>query len=318
MKKKDVRQVIENLPKDMLNDINKVQHFFYGKNESLDYVRDEIAKDNKDIMFSNENESLIVMLDTKINEETLFKVAENFQSIASSYKVEYDGFQVILDDYEVEQPKFLPFENFFEPESYVKIQLSNSKYAYLLFLGGNMLSGHFFECLHLTDNGNASVEVLDKTSRIFRQPIQGVFNPQICSYVGATKEKRLPIDFSFRLMEDNCTPEQIDELYKRYNISESENNSWLRVLDKISQFGYNDLMCKSTMKYEVSIGGNGKAKWSNILPLSTNENIPMPFGAFLDNDKINAIFIDNLNELELIDKVYNGFVKDEYGSIVKH
>ena len=30
----------------------------------------------------------------------------------------------------------------------------------------------------------------------------------------------------------------------------------------------------------------------------------MPFGTFLNKDKLNAIFIDNINELALIDTVY--------------
>ena len=244
----------------------------------------------------------------------LLEAVKHFQYIASSCKIEYDGFEIMLDDHEVDHPKFLPFETFFEPASYVKLQLSNDKYAYLLFLGGNTLNGYFFDCLSLTDDGSASIEVLDDTSRVFRQPIQGTFDPQACSYVGVTKKNPLPTKFSYRLLEGSNTPEEIDELYQRYHIIESENNSWLLGMEKMLQFGDQTLACISTMKYDIAINKNGKPKWSNILPLSIDDNNPMPFGCFLNYDKLNAIFIDNINELELIDKVYGESIKDKNAS----
>ena len=304
MNRNDIRQMLEVLPEGLLDDVSRTQHFFYGENEGLDCVKDEVIKNNKEAIFIHENESLVLELDTSMNEETLLEAVKAFQDIASSYKVEYDGFEIMLDDHEIDQPKFLPFETFFEPASYVKRQLPNNKYAYLLFLGGNTLNGYFFECLSLTDDGNASVAVLDDTARVFRQPIQGTFDPQACSYVGVSKKNPLPTKFSYRLLEGADTPEEIDELYKRYNISESEPNSWLRILDKISKSGSHELFCKSTMKYDVVINENGQPKWSNMLPLSIDNNIPMPFGTFLNKDKLNAIFIDNINELALIDTVY--------------
>lgn len=317
MKKNDIKKVVKALPKNTVNKVNKIHHFFYGKNKNLDKVKNEIIENNKNASFNHKNEFLLLELYTNINEDELFKVVRELQNISSSYKVEYDGFQIVLDDDKIDQPKFLPFEKFFKPESYIKILLSNNKYTYLLFLGGNTLDGYFFECLSLTDDGNASIEVLDKKERVFRQPIQGVFDPEACRYVGVTKKKILPTKFSFRLLEDNKTPEQIDEIYKRYNISESEHNSWLHLLDKILKFGSNDLVSESTMKYEVNINEKGKVKWSNILPLSTNNNNPMPFGVFLNKDKINTMFTENINELELIDKVYRGFISENNSMILK-
>lgn len=39
------------------------------------------------------------------------------------------------------------------------------------------------------DDGNANTDVLDNTSRIFRQPIQGIFNPKIFNQVGFSEKK---------------------------------------------------------------------------------------------------------------------------------
>lgn len=119
----------------------------------------------------------------------------------------------------------------------------------------------------------------------------------------------MPISFRFRLIEDNTTPEQIDEIYNKYNIDESENNSWICVLKKIVESKSDELSCKSTMQYQVALSPKGKVKWGNLLPLLIDKNteetdIPMPFGSLLDYNKLNAIFIDHINELELIDKAY--------------
>lgn len=158
------------------------------------------------------------------------------------------------------------------------------------------------------DDGDTATEMLDNVPRIFRQPIQGIFNPKVLSHVGFSKKQFLPTDFCFRLLEDNIAPDEIDKIYSSYNIVESE-NSWIYVLDKIVKSGSKELSCKSTMQYKVTINSKGKVQWSNLLPLSIEKvtkekEVPMPFGSILDYDKLNFIFINHMNELDLIDKAY--------------
>lgn len=301
----NIERIIESLPRKILDSNNKTRHFFYGNSNSLKKIKKNI--DNADIIFDNKTDVLIVEIDTAINKNDLWKLYKKFEELSFAFKVDYDGFEVLIDN-EENQQEFLPFEIFFKPLSYIKTQLSNNAYIYLLFLGGNKLDGYFFECLSLMDDGNSNTDILDNISRIFRQPIQGIFNPKIFNNVGFSA-KKLPKSFCFRLIEDNITPEQIDEIYVKYNMNESENNSWVYVLKKIVESKSDELSCKSTMQYRVTLSSKGKVKWGNLLPLLINKNteeshIPMPFGSLLDYDKLNTIFIDNINELELIDKAY--------------
>lgn len=301
---KNITTVINNLPKYLLNTVVKTQYFFYGNNKNLKNLKAKLIEYNSNALIQQDDKSLLLFLDITINEENILKIDEDFQSLALSCQVDYDAFQIAIDDRELNRTEYSAFEKHFKPKSYVKIQLSDGQYTYLLFLGGSKLTGYFFDCVSLTDDGNASIEQLDKASRIFRQPIQGVFDPQLCSYVDHSKLNNLPLKISFRLLEGGDSPEQIDELYKRYNICESDHKSWLLALEKILQNDDTTLACKSTMKLEATINKNGKAQWSDMLPLTADEYFPMPFGCFLDYDKLNAIFIENINELELIDKVY--------------
>lgn len=306
---KDIEIIVDLLPKDILNRNNKTRHFFYGSSNSLKNIKENI--DNADVIFDNEIDALIIEINTTINTKNLWKLYQKFEELSSMFKVDYDGFEVVIENKENQQ-ELLPFEDFFKPLSYIKTRLSNNNYVYLLFLGGNKLDGYFFECISLMDNGNSNTNILDNASRVFRQPIQGIFNPKIFSLVGFS-EKKLPISFYYRLIEDNMTPEQIDEIYNKYNINESENNSWIYVLEKIVKSKSDDLSCKSTMQYRVTLNSKGKVKWSNLLPLLIDKNtkesdIPMPFGSLLDHNKLNTIFIKNINELELIDKAYQGKV----------
>lgn len=174
----------------------------------------------------------------------------------------------------------------------------------MLFLGGNKLDGYFFECLSLADEGDAVTEVLDKTLRIFRQPVQGIFSPKLFNYVGFAERKFLPTHFCFRLLEDNSASDKIGKFSNMI-----ENNNWLYILDKIVNSGSDELSCNSTLQYQVTINAKGKVKWGNLLPLSINKttqekDVPMPFGSILDYNKLNSIFVDNINELNLIDKAY--------------
>lgn len=301
----NIERIIELLPKNILGSNNKTRHFFYGNGNSLNDIKKNI--DDANIIFDDKNNALIVEINTIINKDDLWKLYQKFEELSSILKVDYDGFEVLIDG-EENQQEFLPFEDFFKPLSYIKTQLSNNDYIYLLFLGGNKLDGYFFECLSLVDDGNANTDVLDNTSRIFRQPIQGIFNPKIFNQVGFS-EKKLPISFRFRLIEDNTTPKQIDEIYNKYNIDESENNSWVYALKKIVESKSDELSCKSTMQYQVVLSPKGKVKWGHLLPLLIDKNteetdIAMPFGSLLDYNKLNAIFINDINELELIDKAY--------------
>ena len=301
----DIEKMIKLLPKNILGSNNKTRHFFYGNSNSLKNIKENI--DNADIIFDGNTDSLIIEINAEINKNDLWELYQKFEKLSSVFKVDYDGFEVLIDS-EKSQKEFPHFENFFKPLSYIKTQLSNNYYVYLLFLGGNKLDGYFFECLSLMDNGNSNTDILENTSRVFRQPIQGIFNPKIFNHVGFS-EKKLPTRFCFRLIEDNITPEQIDEIYNKYNINESENNSWVYVLEKIVKSKSDELSCKSTMQYQVTLNSKGKVKWGDLLPLSIDENteknnIPMPFGSLLDYDKLNNIFIENINELELIDKAY--------------
>lgn len=181
----NIERIIELLPTNILGGNNKTRHFFYGNSNSLNDIKKNI--DNANIIFDYKNDALIVEINTVINKDDLWKLYQKFEELSSILKVDYDGFEVLIDG-EENQQEFLPFEDFFKPLSYIKTQLSNNDYIYLLFLGGNKLDGYFFECLSLMDDGNSNTDVLDNTSRIFRQPIQGIFNPKIFNHVGSSEK----------------------------------------------------------------------------------------------------------------------------------
>lgn len=302
--KNNINQIIDSLLNYLLNTAVMTQHFFYGNDKNLEILKAKIIEYDNNAVIYREDDALLLYLSITADEKTFLKLTDNFQNLAISCQVNYDGFQIALDNCKPDTPKPNAFEKYFKAKSYVKFQLSNNKYAYFLFLGGSSSGGYLFELLSLADDGSASIEKLDETPRIFRQPIQGIFDPQYCHYVGNTNKNCLPTKFSFHLLEGNDSPEKVDALYKRYNICESDRDSWLRVMEKMLQTGDKTLACKSTIKYEVMIDKKGKAQWSSILPRIANDGLPMPFGCFLNYDKLNAIFVDNINELDLIDKVY--------------
>lgn len=173
----NIERIIELLPKNILGSNNKTHHFFYGNGNSLNDIKRNI--DDANIIFDDKNDLLIVEINTIINKDDLWKLYQKFEELSSILKVDYDGFEVLIDG-EENQQEFLPFEDFFKPLSY--------------FL-----------------------------------------------------KKKLPISFCFRLIEDNTTPKQIDEI-----IVESKSD---------------ELSCKSTMQYQVVLSPKGKVKWGHLLPL---------------------------------------------------
>lgn len=49
----------------------------------------------------------------------IWKLYQKFEELSSVFKVDYDGFEVLIDG-EENQQEFLPFEDFFKPLSYIK------------------------------------------------------------------------------------------------------------------------------------------------------------------------------------------------------
>lgn len=301
----DIEQVREMLGR-LLNVVSGeacvVEHFFYGNDENLGRVKDELIRSYTGINFGNGGRGSLVVVTRVVNDD-LSEWMEAFDAIAEVFGVEYDGYIVAPDGGCCDDRGFLPFEDFFKPLSYVKLLLSNGKYAYLLFLGGDDSNGHFFECLSLSDDGDASVEVLDKTPRIFRQPVMGYFDPLSCILVGRSQSRSLPKKFSFRCLEgEPLLPEQVDKLHKRFGIVEGKSDKWA-LLEKLVETGSKDFACPSTTQYEVTLDSKGKAKCKD-LPLPEDvEEVPMPF-FHLIFEELDNIFTKSVNGLDLLDKAH--------------
>ena len=97
----NIERIIELLPKNILGSNNKTRHFFYGNGNSLNDIKKNI--DDANIIFDDKNNALIVEINTIINKDDLWKLYQKFEELSSILKVDYDGFEVLIDGEENQQ-----------------------------------------------------------------------------------------------------------------------------------------------------------------------------------------------------------------------
>lgn len=300
-----VEKFISATPESLIGESRFVRHFFYGSDSKIRQVRRKIKDGYDNATFNMDSESMVVTIDSIISENTLTPVIENMEKIAELYGVEYDGFEVSTEDLVTELKPFDPFTDFFSPGSYVRLKLSNNKFGYLLFVGGNAKDSLFFDCIATVDDGNCSAKCLDEAPRLYRQPIQGIFDPHKCEFVGKSNRYHLPTKISFRLSYGHPSPEELDEIAREYGFQVPlADEDWLPLLKKVVESGRKIISTTST-GYIAYLDANNKVKWSEeVKIMSDQSDSPMLFGSFARYEIIDAVLTGGLDEIALLDRAY--------------
>ncbi|MCA3448350.1 MAG: hypothetical protein INF93_16820, partial [Rhodobacter sp.] len=140
-----IEGVLENLPAEALSQHRFVRHYFYGPDVRLRRLRTHLKRLRDDVMFEFLDKGLAVTVPVRLDHEGLMQSAEIMESSADDTGLEYDGFEIVLDDVE-DQVTLERLEDHVAPGSYLRFALAEGRFGYLLFLGGNKTDGYFFEC----------------------------------------------------------------------------------------------------------------------------------------------------------------------------
>lgn len=316
MYEEPVQTVIESIPEDVLGKRRFVEHFFYAPENvtkevaerKLRKIRSKIKDlyENASFRLDLEDGSLIVTLDSVIDQDSLVGLYTKLKEVAEHVTVEYDGFGVMIDELVSEAPPFEPFENYFLPRSYIRLLLGNGKFGYLLFLGGDAKTGYFYECLSTSNTGDISIDELDNSPRLYKQFVQGVFDPLRCEMIGRSLAYLNECSACFRVLKG--FPEEIESIYRKYGFSSKDKDNeenWLQLLSKLVASGGRDFFCQPSYRYCVTIDKLGVAKWSELISIESGEIFSsMPFGTLVRYENFNEALTGGLDELSLTDHAF--------------
>ena len=154
-----ITQVLDSLPAGALSQHRFVRHYFYGPDSRLRRVRTHLKRLQDDMIFDFLDKGLAVTTAARLDHDGLARSVGMMESAAAEAGLEYDGFEIVLDDVE-EQVTLEPLEDHVAPGSYLRLALGAGRFGYLLFLGGNKNDGYLFDCLALVDDGTATPGVL--------------------------------------------------------------------------------------------------------------------------------------------------------------
>jgi len=302
---KDAVELIGALPEGVINEHRFVEHFFYGAERSLRRTRSIIKKKYDDALFDIENGAMKVTIASVLNQAAISADIEAMEIASELCGVEYDGLGVILEDVVSEHAPVDPFHKHFSPGSYVKFTLTNNKTGYLLFIGGNEKDGYFFDCLSVVDDGKLTAKELDVAPRLYRQPVQGVFDPRKFQYVGSSELHKLPIVIRFKMSHGGwLTPEEIDKIANEYSFQTPlADADWLPLLKKVVDSG-KKIYISDAVECAAHVSKNGKKViWTDGEKIPADQpNQPMAFGSYASFENLNAALTGDVDELALMDK----------------
>lgn len=303
----NMKNIIDLVPSDAINQSRFVRHFFYGAEKKLKAVRKNIKNINKDTFFDFNQDALIATMAVVVDQKTLSDLYEKLLSISAGAGVEYDGFEVLTEDQTNIEKPFEPFENYFKPWSYIRMPLSNGKFGYLLYIGGDSKNGYFYECIALTDDGKSNINALDAAPRLYRQIVQGYFDPSLFNLVGLSSSKKSMTNAKFRILEGALSPEDLQLIYEKYGFqSPFKDDDWLLLLGAVKKSKGTDFFAPSIYRISVSVGDDGSVNWSDIKKCEDNEEVlPMPFGVIARHENINDALTGGLDLLSLIDETHH-------------
>lgn len=297
-----ITQVLDSLPAGALSQHRFVRHYFYGPDSRLRRVRTHLKRQQDDMMFDFLDKGLAVTTAARLDHDGLARSVGMMESAAAEAGLEYDGFEIVLDDVE-EQVTLEPLEDHVAPGSYLRLALGAGRFGYLLFLGGNKNDGYLFDCLALVDDGAATPGVLAGAPHLYRQPVQGMIDPFGVEVVGRDEGLRHPITVVFRMATDYPTPEEVAALAARHGIAADRvEQDWPVLLERLVAAGQT-IGQSDPIAYRAELKRNGRITWTEGETLSRRQAgaWPMLFGAHVTLDSLRAALTGERDIVALTD-----------------
>ena len=297
-----IEGVLENLPAEALSQHRFVRHYFYGPDARLRRLRTHLKRLRDDVMFEFLDKGLAVTVPVRLDHEGLMQSAEIMESSADDTGLEYDGFEIVLDDVE-DQVTLERLEDHVAPGSYLRFALAEGRFGYVLFLGGNKTDGYLFECFTLVDDGDSTPEKLAEAPHLYRQPVQGMIDPFGVEIVGQAKGLSYPITINFRMATDHPTPEEVAALATKHGIEPDRiERNWPLLLERMVAAGQT-VGRGDPIVYTAQLKRNGRITWSegNSLARGGGAEWPMLFGAHVTLDSLCAALTGGHDMVALTD-----------------
>ena len=297
-----ITQVLESLPAGALSQHRFVRHYFYGPDSKLRRLRTHLKRLSDDMMFDFLDKGMAVTTAVRLDHDGLAQSAGMMESSAAEAGLEYDGFEIVLDDVE-DQVTLEPLEDHVAPGSYLRFALGAGRFGYLLFLGGNKTDGYLFDCMALVDDGKATPAVLAGAPRLYRQPVQGMIDPFGVEVVGRDEGLSHPITVQFRMATDYPTPEEVAVLAARHGIAPDRiEQDWPILLERLVAAGQS-IGRGDPIAYTAQLKRNGRISWTEGDPIPRGQAgaRPMLFGAHVTLDSLRAALTGGRDIVALTD-----------------
>lgn len=299
-----IDQVLNEVPTELRSESRRVRHFFFGRESALRRLRSQIKRMRDEATFDWHDSGLTVTTVEQLSPDLLGDSVAKMETCAADAKVEYDGFEIDLEDQGEPEVPVKSFEKYFPAGSYVRFRLDDRRFGYLHFLGGSSVDGGcIFDCLATVDDGSSTLDELTVAPRLYRQPVRGVIDPLRVELVG-TEPRLNPVTVRFRLMTSYPGPEEFDAAAAEYGFrTPLGKNDWPALLARLAEAG-RTLSRGVSVEQIATLHPDGRVVWTDGLPISVSDGSqPMPFGSFVRLESLTQALIHGEDVIALNDKV---------------
>lgn len=169
-----IEQILKSIPDSEINQKHFVLFYLYGSNISLENLKNHISKVCLDVHCSDVENGICIHEICLMNREDLQQRHDFYQHMAEMFSLEYDGFEVELQNSHYgESEQLNEFNNFFNPGDVFCWKTADRKYIFGVYYGGKYSDlGCFFNIYNkIFDSENISNEDLDKVGFLYRNPV---------------------------------------------------------------------------------------------------------------------------------------------------
>jgi hypothetical protein len=301
MDRESIAQVLDSIPSEFLSQPRFVRHFFYGPLAKLRRIRTQLKRSRVDPVFDFGDAAMTAIVVEQLTLNALGQSVEELVSFAHDFGIEYDGFEVILNEQEIQAP-LKPFEKYFAPGTYVRFPLGEDRFGYILFLGGNMKDGYIFDCLSLVDEGNSSPDTLDVAPRLYRQPVLGAIDPLRVEAIGRGQPIQYPLRIRFRMGTGFPTPEEVAAAAMEQGLEHTDQN-WPLILERLAA-AKKTLRCGQPYEFIATLKSSNRIEWNDGPQIHVFDGSePMLFGSHARLESLAEALVGKYDTLALHDAV---------------
>lgn len=300
-----IKQVLNNIPLDMMNKVMPVVFCFYGEKSKLNTLHNNLKLPNNPIHDDYIGNELLVKLSLSLDEHTLTQYHQTYSNMANQYAIDYDGFYIEMDNHSNDDKEITPLSSVYQTGSAFKFYLKSGGFGYLIYIADlwcDVIDGIFYDDLTL--------DTIYQQKRLYPQPIMLRIdvNHTAIAYIGTIDFEKLPKQMLYKASIGYPSPEEIAQKAKQYHFDNPYDEHWWDFLQCLKD--NHDILYQSdepAMLIRLALKANNQIISEHIYDtdgqiINGNDEL-LEFGTIIILEDIEEVLLGKMDKIRLVNEM---------------